>query len=65
MSTLAYTANQINDPIAIFVILGIAVVVVGYVLFNAFSAKPNPKARYQHPRREDKRKAASASGRFR
>ena len=65
MFTLAQTANQINSPVAMFVVLGIALVVVGYVLYNAFSAKPNPKARFQHtPRKEKQRKPASASGRF-
>jgi hypothetical protein len=63
MFTLATTANQIKDPVAIFVILAMAVVVVGYVLYSSFSAKPNPKARFQ--RKEKERKPASASGRFR
>ena len=38
MFTLAnYTANQIHDPVAIFFIVALAAVVLGYVLYSTFS----------------------------
>jgi hypothetical protein len=61
MFTLAnYTANQIHDPVAIFFIVALAAVVLGYVLYSTFSKAPDPKARFQHK----KHKPAHASGRF-
>ena len=62
MFTLGTIANQLNDPVAMFIIVALAVVVLGFVLYSSFSAKPNAKARYQ--RKEKERKPASASGRF-
>ena len=62
---LAYAANQIHDPLIMGVISAMAVVVVGFVLWNAFGEKPTTRRtdRRERPARKPRREA-SISGRF-
>jgi len=69
MNTLAYQANQITDPLMMTVIGGIALIVVGFVLYNAFAGDKKSGAPIRRlPRREHglraPRRQTADSGRF-
>jgi hypothetical protein len=60
---LAYAANQVNDPLMMVVIGGLAVIVVGFVLYNAFTEKKSVRRDGRENIRRPRR-PATESGRF-
>ena len=60
--TIAYAANQVNDPLMMVIIGGLAVIVVGFVLYNAFTEKKTVRRDVRENRRP--RRPAAESGRF-
>ena len=60
--TLAFAANQVNEPWMMVVIGGLAVGVLGYVLYNAFTEKKTVRRDMRNAGRP--RRPATESGRF-